>query len=194
MWSADIEQILNDVRENSVYLASFHKRNFFYFKRVSTYFRLPTIIISAAASVSSVGLLAYIKQQHISALVCLMTLSVGIINSVELYLRLADNLEIELNTSKKYYALSIDLHKLLSLSHLNREGEPKQVLNDFYVRYTDLVEESNLLSSYYPDKLAKLPKIKSIFKRSKSYNSSSSSSSSINTNPLDDSIQLEVIL
>jgi hypothetical protein len=189
-WTPDIEQILNDVRENSIYLATFHKRNFFYFKRVSTYFRLPTIMISAIASVASVGLTAYISQQHISAIVCLMSLSVGIINSVELYLRLADNLEIELNTSKKYYALSIDLHKLLNLSQTNREGDPKEVLNQFYIRYTDLVEESNLLSAYYPDKLAKLPKIKSIFKRSQS---STSSNSSLNSNPMVDEPDTHVV-
>jgi len=186
-WSGDIEQILNDLRENSVHLSNHHKKNFFYYKRVSTYFRLPTITVSAFASVSSVGLTAYVSQEHISAIVCLMSLFVGILNSIELYLRIQDNLEIELTTSKAYYQLSIDLHKLLNLSQVNRQGEPKLVLDEYYRRYVDLIEQSNLLTSNYPDKLAPLPKIKGMFSKTiKSIKSSASSSSSVGSNPLTD--------
>ena len=190
-WTTDVETILNDLRENSVYLANFHKRNFFYYKRVATYFKLPTILVSAVASVASVGLTNYVEQEHISAITCLMSLFVGILNSFELYLRIQDNLEIELTTSKAYYALSIDLHKLLNLSQINREGDPKQVLNEYYKRYEDLVQESNLLSASYPDKLNKLPKLKGIFSKTTPMAASSSSSSSISStgsNPLDDQV------
>ena len=189
-WTGDIEQILDSVRENSVWLSQHHKKKYFYYKNVSDYFRIPTIVVSSIASVASVGLTNYVAQENISGIVCLLSLSVGIINSIELYLRIQDNLENELNTSKAYYALSIDLHKLLNLSQVNREGEPKQVLEEYYKRYEDLVQESNLLSNSYPDKLNKLPKVRSIFSPKerntiKSTNSSSSSNS-INSNPLDD--------
>jgi len=176
-WTGDIEQILNDLRVNSVYLSNFHKKRYFYYKKVATCFKLPTILVSAAASVVSVGLTNYISQEHISAITCLMSLFVGILNSTELYLRIQDNLEIELTTSKAYYALSIDLHKILNLNQINREGEPRLVLNEFYKRYEDLIQQGNLLSASYPDKLATLPKIKGIFKKLKSSSSSSSSSS-----------------
>jgi hypothetical protein len=190
LWTSDIETILNDVRENSVYLSQHHKKRYFYYKQVSTYFRVPTIILSSVASVASVGLTAYVKQESLSGIVCLMSLTIGIINSIELYLRIQDNLENELETSKKYYNLSIDIHKMLNLSHINREGEPKKVLEIYYKRYVDLVAESNLLSISYPDKLSKVPKIKGMFERTdKKLNSSptSSSTSSLNSNPLDDS-------
>lgn len=190
LWTSDIETILNDVRENSVHLSQHHKKRYFYYKQVSTYFRVPTIILSSVASVASVGLTAYVKQESLSGIVCLMSLSIGIINSIELYLRIQDNLENELETSKKYYNLSIDIHKMLNLAHINREGEPKKVLETYYKRYVDLVAESNLLSISYPDKLSKVPKIKSMFERNnKKLNTSptSSSTSSLNSNPLDDS-------
>ena len=195
LWSQDIETILNDVRENSVYLSQHHKKRYFYYKQVSTYFRIPTIILSSVASVASVGLTAYVKQENISGIVCLMSLSIGIINSIELYLRIQDNLENELETSKKYYNLSIDLHKILNLSQVNREGEPKKVLDTYYKRYVELVEVSNLLSTNYPDKLSKIPKLKGMFsKRVPSSPSSSSSSSSINSNPLDEGESPDAVL
>jgi hypothetical protein len=176
-WTGDIEQILNDLRVNSVYLSNFHKKRYFYYKKVATYFKLPTILVSASSAVASVGLTNYISQEHISAITCLMSLFVGILNSTELYLRIQDNLEIELTTSKAYYALSIDLHKTLNLNQINRQGEPRLVLEEYYKRYEDLIQQGNLLSASYPDKLATLPKIKGIFKKLKSSSSSSSSSS-----------------
>tara|TARA_R110001599_G_scaffold73749_1_gene203888 strand:- start:618 stop:1232 length:615 start_codon:yes stop_codon:yes gene_type:complete len=199
MWSDDIEKILDDVRTNAVYLSNFHKSNYFYFKRVSNYFRVPTIMLSSIASVASVGLTAYVNQRNISGIVCLMSLTIGIINSIELYLRIQDNLELELATSKSYYNLSIDIHKVLNLSENNRDGEPRQILDEYYKRYVDLVQESNLLSTNYPDKLSKIPKIKRLFNTqnvespiirkalTSAPSPTSSSSSSINSNPLDDS-------
>ena len=92
----DIEIILNDVRENSIYLSNFHKKNYFYYKKVETYFRLPTIVFSSVASVASVGLTAYLAQSHISAITCLISLMVGIINSIELYMKITDTIEAEL--------------------------------------------------------------------------------------------------
>jgi hypothetical protein len=80
------------------------------------------------------------------------------------------------------------LHKLLNLSAINRQGEPIDILNQYYDKYISLVEDSNLLSAYYPDKLARLPpKLKNIFSRSTSPtgSSSGSSNSSINTNPIE---------
>ena len=183
-WTQDIEQILNDVRENSVYLSSFHKKKYFYYKKVGDAFRIPTIVLSSVASVSSVGLTSYLVQSHISALTCLLSLAVGIINSVELYMQISDNTDRELETSKLYYNLSIDIHKVLNLNQINRDGDPKIILDEFYRRYVDLTEKSNLLSYQYPDKLAKLPKSKSFFKKKPRQNISSniSTSSTLSSN------------
>ena len=148
-WSKDIESIMEDLRENSVWLSTYHKKKYFYYKKVSDYFRIPTIVISSVASVASVGLGGYVAQEKISGIVCLLSLSVGIINSIELYLRIQDNLERELDTSKAYYALSIDLHKILNLNPLNRNGNPLEILEVYFKRYTDLIQESNLLNQNY---------------------------------------------
>jgi hypothetical protein len=188
-WTGDIESILDDMRENSVWLSTYHKKNYFYYKTASNYFKIPTIVISSIASVASVGLTVYVSQEHISGIVCLLSLTVGIINSIELYLQLQENTERELETSRKYYNLSIDLHKLHNLSSENRSGEPRGILEVFYGRYAEMVHESTLLNNNFPDKLSRLPKKKGIFSKkykeeNKSPSSSLSSSSSSSNNPV----------
>ena len=188
-WTSDIENILDQIRINCVYMSGQHKTSYFYYKQISTYFRIPTIILASVASVSSVGLQSYIAQQHISAITCLISLVVGIINSMELYLKLQENIEIELEKSKQYYSLATDIYKVLNLDKVNRDNDANKILDEFYDRYRLLFQESNLMKNVFSDKLLKLPpkkprfnykkKPKTIESNTESSISSSSSTSSV---------------
>ena len=189
-WTTDIELLLNQVRENAIYLSAFHKKSYFKYKQIGTWFRIPTIIISSLASVASVGLSAYLNQSTISATTCMMALSVGILNSIELYMKVSDHIEAELETSKSYYNLSIELHKILNLSKPNREGNPKEVLDDYYMKYSDLYTASTLLGNNYPDKLILLPKRGGVFSRKRPPPVEvGSSNSSIQSSPMGDDVE-----
>ena len=153
-----------------------HKKKYFRFKQMSNYFRLPTIILSAMASVSAVGLQAYISKQHISGLTCLVSMVIGILNSIELYLKLQEAVELELDKSKKWYELASGIYKVLNLDPPHREGQPNEVLTQFYDEYMVLFQESSLSAVNYSDKLLVIPKGKGVVSLP------SSSSSSINSN------------
>ena len=120
---------------------------------MSNYFRVPTIILSALASVASVGLQAYISQQHISGITCLVTMIIGILNSIELYLKLQEAIELELDKSKKWYELASGIYKVLNLHPDHREGLPHDVLKQFYNEYILLFQESSLSAVNYSDRL-----------------------------------------
>ncbi len=179
MWSNDYENILESLRLNAVYMSRSHKKKYFRFKTMSNYFRVPTIILSALASVSSVGLQAYITQQHISGITCLVTMVIGILNSIELYLKLQEAIELELDKSKKWYELASGIYKVLNLDAEHREGHPNEILKRFYNEYMILFQESSLSAVNYSDKLLVIPK------RNRGVpvpSSAASSSSSINSN------------
>ena len=99
-WSDDIENVLGKIRENCIMMSNYHKTRYYYFKGLLKYFRIPTIILSAANSVFSVGLQPYMQQETISLITCMIALFVGIINSVELFLAIQSTMEQELTTSK----------------------------------------------------------------------------------------------
>ena len=64
-WTDDYVTVMESLRLNSVYMSRNHKQKYFAYKRMSNWFRVPTIVLSALASVSSVGLQAYVSQQHL---------------------------------------------------------------------------------------------------------------------------------
>jgi hypothetical protein len=188
-WTEDYELILEEVRQNSVNQAILHKKKYFYFKQLHFRIRIPTIILSSIGSVVSVGLQSYLGQPHVSAITCLISLLVSIINSIELFLKINENQEIELETSKHYYTLATDIHKLLTLEQFNRLVNPKESLDNFYRRYIDLSEKSNLLSAnLYKDVLISLPKKNTFFSKKK--NNSNSSSISSNSTPPSPLVQM----
>ena len=179
-WSADIEAVLDNLRENCVTMSKNHKESYFFYKQVVKYFRLPTIILSSVGSVSSVGLTAYLHQNHISALTCGLALIVSILNSIELFLKITDTMEQENECSKLFYSLAVNIKKTRMLERSRRQQEGSVYLEKTYAQYMTLMEKSNLLSGSIKDKFMELPKIPKPPK-TKNSNSSSSSSSSGNS-------------
>ena len=159
-WSADIEAVLDNLRENCVTMSKNHKESYFFYKQVVKYFRLPTIILSSVGSVSSVGLTAYLHQNHISALTCGLALIVSILNSIELFLRITDTMEKENECSKLFYALAVNIKKNRMLDRSRRQQEGNVYLEKTYSQYMTLMEKSNLLSGSFKDKFMDLPKPK----------------------------------
>ena len=177
MWTPDYEHLLESLRLNSVHMSRTHKRLYFRYRQMSNLFRVPTIVLSAVASVSSVGMQHYMSQQNISGMTCLIPLIIGVMNSVELYLKLQEAIELELEKSKKWYQLASAIYKVLMLDRHHRDPNPAQVLEQFYIDYMALFEESSLSGVNYSDKLLITKKLKSI-----EMSLPSSSSSSINSN------------
>jgi len=188
LWS-DIETIINDIRINCVYLNTKHQERCAYYSHIAHYFRIPTIILASFVSVSSIGG-NYFNQHIITAFTCLTSLCIGLLNSIEMYLKIIEIIEKETKISKKYYLLSIDIHKLLNLRREYRTEDPKEMLEKYFREYNELVIESNMLNyNNFPDNLIKIPKLKhSLFLRQvKTIETppDSTSSSISSNNPLD---------
>jgi hypothetical protein len=156
-WTQDIEDILENVRFNSVVLQKVHRKKYLYLKHQLKYYRIPVIIFSACNSVLSVGLQPYLNQQTISITTCLISLIVGIISSIELYLQIQNSMELELTLSKDFYSLAINIFKLLNLNRENRHIDPLSYLDNIYAEYQNLIQKSNLLNSKVQDELIVLP-------------------------------------
>jgi len=152
-WSSDIELILENIRKNCVILSNEHRRQYFYLKSYLKYFRLPTIFLSAVNSVASVGLVNYVKQEHVSLITCLISLTTGIITSIELYLGLEKSMNNELEKNRDFYLLGIDIYKTLQLKRENRSVDGSTYLEQCISTYSKLYENSNVLAKNIKDKL-----------------------------------------
>lgn len=156
-WSTDQETVLERIRQNCILLSHLHRQNFLYLKSFVKYFRLPCIIIAGVNSIASVGLNAYVEQQTVSLLCCLLSLTTGIITSIEIYLQLNEQIESELSVSRDLYILAVDISKTLQLKRENRSVDGSAYLDSCLANYKKLFENSTVLTKKIPDKITMIP-------------------------------------
>jgi hypothetical protein len=155
-WSTDIENVLENIRINSVIFSNEHKRRYFTLNEKLKYYRLPVIVLSGINSIVSVGLQPYIEQGSISMITCLLALACSIIGSIELYLSIQKGMESELISQRDFYILSVDIFKTISLVKEHRPIPAKEYLEKCYNTYCKLIESSNTIASKIEDKLCPL--------------------------------------
>ena len=152
----DIESLLDKIRHNCVIMSDYHKKRFLYLKEYLKVFKIPIIIFSSINSILSVGLQPYLEQENISAIVAGISLIVSILGSIELYMKIQENMEVELVAQKDFYILSISIYKVLQLDEENRNIDMKLFLEETFANYQKLIENSNVVAKKIQDKLTLL--------------------------------------
>lgn len=155
-WTPDIDDVLNNIRINSLLLANKHKVRYFELKDSLKWYRLPVIVLNGANSIISVGLQPYATQNVISITTSLIALICGIIGSIELFLGVQKRLESDMIAQRDYYLLSVDIFKTLSLQKHNRPIPAKDYLEKSYNTYQKLIESSDTLVRRIDDQLVPL--------------------------------------
>lgn len=152
-WSRDIEIILDNLLENINTLQAEHKKLYIQLQSKLIIFRVPLIFLASLNSVFSVGLNAYIEQNLVSTINCLISLVCACISSVELFLNINKNMETTLQSYHGYKLLGI---KISSTRKLNREHRDKNALgfmNECISEYKNLLEQSVVLITDLDDEL-----------------------------------------
>ena len=119
-------------------------------------FKIPIIILSSLNSIVAVGSQPYLEQGHISALVSGISLVVGILGSIELFMKVSENMEVELLAQREFYILSISIYKVLQLDAEKRNVDMKLFLEESFSQYQKLIENSNVVAKKVKDKLTLL--------------------------------------
>jgi hypothetical protein len=174
IWTLDYEMLLDKIRLNSIIMSNHHKNKYYKYNKKLKWFRLPIIIISAFNSVFSVSLQQFTSQENISLINCALSLIVGLLGSVELFLQIQKRCEIELQASKEFYLLSIDIYKMLKLDENHRHVDGKTYLENKYNEYCKLFENSGLVHKRILDQLQ--PIEKQLLKNSQSNTETNTSS------------------
>jgi hypothetical protein len=156
-WTSDVNDILDKIRINSIVLSNEHKKTYFMLSSRIKWFRVPVIFLSALGSVFGIGLSPYLPQLMISEICSAMSLVVGLIGSIELFLAISTKMESELVQSKELYLLAIEIQKTLLLDMENRNGDGMAYLEDKFNVYSKLIENSYLLECKIMDELTPLP-------------------------------------
>jgi len=156
-FSADIECVLENIRLNCVLLTEHHRKEFLALNNSIKYYRIPVLLLSSVASVWSVSGTNFLDQKIVSFVSCMMGLIAGTITSIELFQKIDEKMKLSEELSHKYYIISADIYKTLSLKDENRGTTGKDYLVEIFSNYLKLIEKSNILTKKLKDQLLPLP-------------------------------------
>ena len=155
-WSSDVESILRNIQSNCSLMSKHHKKRYLLLKGKLIYFRIPLIVLGSANSVFAVGLTAYLPQQNVSVINCMLSLVCTIITSIELFLGIQSGMEREYVAQREFYLMAVDLFSVLNLERHHRHINGKRYLEKMLSQYNKLVESSDVVRSKMVDKLLPL--------------------------------------
>lgn len=146
MWTKEEEDVLRQIGHKSYLMSNIHRENYKIVNDRLKYFRIPIIILSGINSIVSVGFDAYFTQDIISMTTCVLALVCGIIGSIELFLKLNENMQIEFISGREFSLLHIDISKTLRLKPEDRGVTGKIYLDDKYNQYVTLISNGQSVS------------------------------------------------
>jgi hypothetical protein len=156
-WSADIEQQLKNIETNCSKNADISKKDYLELTDQIKYFRIPVIFLSSINAIASVSLNSYMNQNTVSIITCLISFSVSLISSIELYLGLQKKIEISLSSYRDYYLLSVKINNCLRLDRDHRnENDARNFLTECLTQYEQLFGKSNITPECFDDKLVNI--------------------------------------
>jgi len=159
-WTPDVEIVLANIASNSAQMSEHHKQMYEKLIHKLMYYKIPSIILSSLNSVFAVGLSAFIQQNIVSTITCLISLLVGCIGSVELYLSIQRRSDSELLSYRQFYSLSIKINAVLKLETEHRDTDGTVFLTSCLGEYTSLVESAQVNGLGVDDELLGLKPIK----------------------------------
>ena len=145
-WSRDEEDILSVLSDKAFLMSEFHKKKYTSLQNQLKYYKIPIIVLSGINSVIAVGMTEYMSQNAISATNCLLALTCGIIGSIELYLKISENMNKEYISGRDFYLLHIDIKKTLALQQTNRKVDGSVYLTSIYNKYIKNVANAQLMT------------------------------------------------
>jgi len=121
---APIDSSLDKIRLNCLYLTNKHIDNHLYYKHAGKWFDIPTIILSVFAASFSAGADPFAEQGTISVINCSIAMTITILSSVKLFMKIQENQEQEQELAVQFKTLALDLFLMISLP------EKKKALKD----------------------------------------------------------------
>lgn len=153
-WSHDIERQLQNIETNCSKNADISKKDYLELTNQIKYFRIPIIFLSSINAIASVSLTSYMNQNAVSISTCLVSFSVSLISSVELYLGLQKKIETALSSYRDYYLLSVKINNCLRLDRDHRnEHDARNFLTECLTEYEQLFGKSNITPDCFDDQL-----------------------------------------
>ena len=152
-WNLEQEDYLRKIHFQAIENYKFWNKKNLKYQRVSVYFNIPILVISAMNSLFAMILQNYIGQSLTSITNAVLSVLTAILGSVQLFLKINEKLSNSVIVSMKFHKLAIKISKELSINRNDRATSGTTFLQDVFNEYNDILEKSGSVDKVLKDYL-----------------------------------------
>ncbi len=153
-WHDKEEQFLENLERQCGIYNDHHTRDYHYYDTLSAKFNIPILIISSVNALTAVCLNSFLEQEFVSILNAVLSAGVGVIGSIQLYMKLNEKMTRALRSSISFKRLALKISKELSVDRAQRVTEGQPFLAECFAELNTAIEQGNPVEKYLPNHLA----------------------------------------
>jgi hypothetical protein len=150
VWREEEVKYLQTLENSCIELSREYHNIYFERKTSQNRFKIPAIIVGSFTGVASFGSSTFPPnfQKWVSILVGLINVSIAILNTLESFLKLGEELNASRSASEQLKKLAEDINRELALEISTRQTSGVIFLRDSYTRYQQILSTAPVLSKY----------------------------------------------
>jgi hypothetical protein len=140
-WTKSQVEFLHKLKAQCLEYSEFNRKQVKKYTTTNTHFNIPILVLSGLNSFVALGLQPFVKQEYISIINSVLSLTCGILSSTALYMKYNEKINTCVSCSHDLNDLHATIFKELSLDEDSRSMDGKDFCNKMFDEYTKIMQK-----------------------------------------------------
>jgi len=140
-WTINQVEFLHKLKAQCLEYSEFNRKQVKKYTTTNTHFNIPILVLSGLNSFVALGLQPFVKQEYISIINSVLSLTCGILSSTALYMKYNEKINTCVSCSHDLNDLHATIFKELSLDEDSRSMDGKDFCNKMFDEYTKIMQK-----------------------------------------------------
>ena len=142
-WHDREEAFLTKIEQQCNDYAAHHSKDHMYYNKLSSRFNIPILVVSSINALTAISLNSFMKQEYVSILNAVLSAGIGVLGSIQLYMKLNEKMTNALRASILMKRLALKISKELSVDRDLRSTEGQAFLQECFSEFNTALEQGN---------------------------------------------------
>jgi hypothetical protein len=142
-WHLKEEEFLGKIEKQCNAYNSYFSKDHQYYHALSSRFNIPILIVSSINALTAISLNEFLDQKFVSIMNAVLSAGVGILGSIQLYMKINEKMANALRSSILMKRLALKISKEMSIDRDDRSTEGQAFLQECFAEFNAALELAN---------------------------------------------------
>ena len=142
-WHDKEEAYLKKIEAQCNAYHSYFNKDYMYYHSLSSRFNIPILVVSSINALTAISLNDFLVQRYVSILNAVLSAGVGILGSIQLYMKINEKMANALRSGILMKRLALKISKEMSIDREQRGTVGQQFLQECFSDFNAALEQSN---------------------------------------------------